>query len=180
VKDENAVQRVARLEKAVSRCLELLESGAIDEVRLELMALVSRSAPAVEALPVGTEFSDPMSDNELDRAFADAESQTDDMVSADTVAKIAMDQADRSLAGQLGPDELGSSFATESMAELLEQQGNLEAARRIRVGLAQAAAANDAASTPAEAPSFDEKIPSRQRTLVTLERWLGNLRGSRA
>ena len=36
------------------------------------------------------------------------------------------------------------------------------------------------ASTPAEAPSFDEECPNRQQSLVTLERWLGNLRGSRA
>lgn len=178
--DENAEQRLARLEKAVSRCLELLESGAVDAVRLELMALVSRSPAGVDALPTGTEFSDPMSDDELDQAFAEAESQTDDMVSANTVAKIAMDQADRSLAGQLGPEELGSSFATESMAELLEQQGNVESARRIRASLAQAAAANDDVLAPAEALCFDEATPSRQRPLATLERWLGNLRGPRA
>ena len=178
--DENAEQRIARLEKTVSRCLELLESGAIEEVRRELMALVPRSAVGVDALPAGTEFLDPMSDNEFDRAFAEAESQTDEMVSADTVAKIAMDQVDRSLAGQLGPEELGSSFATESMAELLDQQGNVEGAQRIRASLAQAAAANDGVSTPVVAPSLEQETPDRQQSLVTLERWLGNLRGSRA
>ncbi len=178
--DENAEQRVARLEKTVSRCLELLESGAIDEVRRELRALMGQSAEGADSPPTGTEFFDPMSDKELDRAFAEAESETDEMVSADAVAKRAMDQADRSLAGQLGPEELGSSFATESMAELLDQQGNVEGARRIRASLAQAAAANDDVSTRAEAQSFHEATPSRQRSVVTLERWLGNLRGSRA
>ena len=152
--DENAEQRVARLEKTVSRCLELLESGAIDEVRRELMALVPRSAVGVDALPAGTEFLDPMSDNEFDRAFAAAESQTDEMVSAD--------------------------FATESMAELLDQQGNVEGAQRIRASLAQAAAANDGVLTPVVAPSLEQETPDRQQSLVTLERWLGNLRGSRA
>ena len=178
--DENAEQRVARLEKTVSRCLELLESGAIDEVRRELRALMGQSAEGADSLPTGTEFSDPMSDKELDRAFAEAESETDEMVSANAVAKLAMDQADRSLAGQLGPDELGSSFATESMAELLDQQGNFESARRIRASLAQAAAAHDDVLTPAEVLSSVQERPSRQQSLVTLERWLGNLRGSRA
>jgi hypothetical protein len=178
--DEHAEERVARLEKAVSRCLALLDAGEVAEVRRELAALVKPAEEPAPALPVTAEFSGPMSDNELDRAFAEAESQADEMVSANRVAEIAMEQADRALVGQLGPDELGSSFATESMAELLEQQGDVEGARRIRASLAQPAAANETGAAPSAEGTGSSARPGRQQVVATLERWLQNLRGAHA
>ena len=67
--------------------------------------------------------------------------------------------------------ELPPSFATATMAELLENQGELEGASRIRAGLA------------AERPGFarvPSTRPSRQAVISTLERWLHNVRGERA
>ncbi len=62
-----------------------------------------------------------------------------------------------------------SPFATETVAELLEQQGDVEGARQLRTSLGpgRESAPEEAASAPSHA-------------IATLEQWLGNLRRARA
>jgi hypothetical protein len=114
------------------------------------------------------------------------------MVDADRVAQIALRQAGADELhvegedpdGHEGPErrgaagidlapELPPSFATATMAELLERQGDVDGASRIRANLVASQGA--AAGAPESAAR-----PSRQRVLSTLERWLENVRGARA
>ena len=106
-----------------------------------------------------------ITDDELELAFADAEPELEQMRDADDVAQEAMLEADRALEaeGAVAPDEVGENFATETMANLLERQGDESGAERIRAALVPAA----------EAPAPSRRVDA----LATLERWLENLRG---
>lgn len=171
--EESAEERLERLEKAVSRSLELLDLGEAGRARIELeRALAAGGASGAGPLE---EFSEGVSDQELDRAFETAEPETDQMLDADRVAQVAMRQADEALGQDLAPDEVGTAFATRTMADLLERQGDMQGAARIRASLRDAA----------EAPPVEHPVseggpggrPSRQQVIARLERWLGNLRG---
>jgi hypothetical protein len=87
------------------------------------------------------------------------------MHNADDVAQQAILQADLALEaeGEPAPDEVGQHFATETMADLLEKQGDGEGASRIRAAL-------DLGEQPVARPP-------RGQVVATLERWLENLRG---
>lgn len=151
--DTSAGERLGRLEKAVRLSLELLEAGRFDEAREELRRVtMSSAASEVE-----------ISDGELERAFARAEPETERMRSADHVAQEAIRQTDGALA--FGPDEVPQEFATGTMAELLERQGDRSGAAHIRAGLAAAPPGG--------------RSPGRRQLIATLERWLENLRGGR-
>lgn len=163
---EKAIEaRLERLEAALARGLELLESGRADDARREIAAALTARTVAIP---------DAISDRELEAAFDEAEPEIDQMVDADRVAQVALRQV---AADELGletplPDEttapehpgLPASFATATMAELLERQGDAEGASRIRANLAD---------TPAE-------CPPRSQVISTLERWLDNVRRPRA
>lgn len=169
--EESAEERLAQLEKAVARSLELLERGEAAEARLEL----ERALAPGDASGVAQDFSEGVSDQELDRAFEAAEPETDQMLDADRVAQVAMRQADEALGRDLAPDEVGTAFATRTMADLLERQGDAEGAARIRASLVDAAAA-----VPADHPKSEDAPGGRrgrQQVIATLERWLDNLRG---
>ena len=147
-------ERVAQLEKVLSRGLALLAAGRADEARRQLeAALVSKGQP--------TAFASELSEQELESAFAAAEPVADEMVDADRVAREAILEADAELGlGQLRP---GSAFATRTMAELLERQGDSEGASRIRAALA-----GRAGSEPGR--------PGTEQLVAVLEGWLTNLR----
>jgi hypothetical protein len=169
--EESAEERLAQLEKAVARSLELLELGEMQEARLALERALAPGGPS--GVPPAAEFSAGVSDQEIDHAFEAAEPETDQMLNADRVAQVAMRQADEALGEDLAPDEVGTAFATRTMADLLERQGDVEGAERIRAGLADAAPPLDhpvSEHTPGERPG-------RERVIATLERWLENLRG---
>lgn len=171
--DRTAGERLARLEEAVTRSIELLDAGRSGEAREEL----------ARHLPVAAEERAPgITDHEIEVAFASAESEQERMVDADAIAEAAIRRADRELSGETGPTgiatgaEIGGPpvserFATATMAGLLEQQGDLDGADRIRAGLAP-----EPPFLAGEGPR-----PTRQNVLATLERWLENLRrGARA
>lgn len=116
-----------------------------------------------------------VTDSEFDAAFADVETDLERIVDPNRVAAEAVSIVD-------GPPEHadppllesleGSAFATATMAELLERQGDRDGAARVRAAVA------------ARAPSVGKRRTSdterRQRTIATLQRWLGNLRGERS
>jgi hypothetical protein len=153
-------ERLARLEKAALRCLELFDAGRSDEARREL-------AEAVGVLRADAALAGDVTDLELDHAFERAQPVADEVIDADRVARQAIREVDRAfLAERDAPRE---PFATSTMAELLERQGDLEGARRIRDSLARR-------EVPSQTRPGPGKRPERARVLSTLEAWLANVR----
>jgi hypothetical protein len=142
---------------------EELSRVAADLLAGERIALrpTPRVPPPAPATPL--EFDDDVSEDEFERAFAGAETDLSQVVDADRVAGEALARAEREPLEDEAPGP-GSAFATRTMAELLERQGDARGAQRIRSAL------------PGEPP-----VPRRprERVIATLERWLENLRGSR-
>jgi hypothetical protein len=103
-------------------------------------------------------------DEELDSAFEAAESETEQMVGADDVARAALDAVPEEEDGddELDPmararvadgeDDLatrpGSPFATETVAGLLERQGHAEEAGRVREQIVSRPGATPAETSP--------------------------------
>jgi hypothetical protein len=156
----NDPERLARLEKAALRCLELLDAGRTDEARRELAAAVGAVRPEDGLGAEVTEL-------ELDHAFEGAQPVADEVIDADRVAHQAIREVDRELLGDRGAPP--PAFATGTMAELLERQGDVDGARRIRDSLARRAPRGETRPGPA-------RRPERARVVATLERWLGNVR----
>jgi hypothetical protein len=181
--------RLARLEQAALRCLELLEAGRSEEARRVLAAAVRR--------PAAARGGEELADLELERAFERARPVAEEGVDAERVAPLAMREvervaqpamreADREPAAR--PAAPPAPFATRTMAELLERQGDATGARRIRDALAAREARSEArpareagseAAPPRENRSGPRAVAGRRdraRVLATLERWLENVR----
>jgi hypothetical protein len=185
-------------------------------------------AEAEPAAPVPSAFEGGLEEAELDHAFENAESRPDEMHSANRMAEqVLMDHApvgdqgeidelnefadlaaaDEDDEGDEGDDEgfsIGdaSALRTETMAALLEKQGDVAGAAAIRndlqrpaQGEAEAGWTTDAAEVPPaslsdlagieEGPADALDTPAggatgrKSRILATLESWLDNLqRGS--
>lgn len=149
--------RIARLERAVAYSLQWLQTGRVEEARRELEAVVEGASAAGHPGEV--------SEGELDRAFEGAEPVADELIDVNHVAQQVLREADREPEDvELGPH---SAFATRTMAELLERQGDAEGASRIRAALAPDDPAGEAAG---------ERRPGREEIIATLETWLENLR----
>lgn len=167
-------ERLARLEAALSRGLALLRAGRAEDAQRELVGALAPRRAAPEA-------SAGISELELEAAFQAARPERERMRDADQVAREAMLASGMHEPELLddGPEEaeeerdshsgLPPSFATATMAELLERQGDVAGASRIRAGLA--------AARPAPAPAAR---PSRQQVIATLEGWLRNVQRGRA
>jgi hypothetical protein len=117
-------------------------------------------------LPAAETAGDAVSSSEIDHAFESAETDRDELITPDSVAEEAALRVDGSFALE-SPLEAGGAFATRTMAELLERQGDHAGAARIRARLDGPAIA----SARAEAPSGPAAA-----TLAVLERWLENAR----
>ncbi len=154
-------ERVARLERTMRRCLELLEAERPEEARREL-------AQAVAARSTAGALDGDVTDFELEQAFDRAQPVADEVVDADRVARDAIRAVERELLEDRA--EPPAAFATGTMAELLERQGDAEGARRIRESLAHR-------EVRRETPPRLRPRPDRARVLATLEQWLGNVRG---
>jgi hypothetical protein len=157
------MQRRVELESALAEALERLETGDAAGAR-SVLAAALRTARAPQPAARGAQLPD-ISESEFEQAFEDASPETENMLHADQVARAAMREADRALVSEVrAGDEVAPSFATETMAELLERQGDEAGASRIRASLERA---------PAETPAR----PGREQVISTLERWLENIRG---
>jgi hypothetical protein len=173
VNDANGTERMAQLEKALVRSLEALDRGDVEGARAELM----RVAPATQPEPLAP----GLTDSELDAAFEDAEPDLEHMLDADSVAQAAIAEADRVLESEADDFaqaeegaaprayEIGERFATATMAGLLERQGDVDAASRIRAALVPPPAS--------DGPAAGSRRPSREHVIHELETWLDNLRG---
>jgi len=168
------------LEGGVALALALLDQGRVDDARRELASWAAESlaargferpgslaSEAVAAPADSNDFEVDVTEGELERAFAAAEPDRDQVVDADRVAQDAMREANLEV-----PEALAAvsdpMFATKTVAELLESQGNPDAASQIRAALKAEAEGAGAAS------SGDRD--RRQRVIARLESWLANLR----
>ncbi len=136
--------------------LALLDQQRGDAARAELE----------RALSTGAAFPTELSEQEFDAAFESAEPEAENIVDADRVAEQALREAELGPADEISPPGADSVFATRTMAELLERQGDREGAARIRNRIERTR------TTPA-APSAADR---RRQLLNELERWLVNLR----
>jgi hypothetical protein len=141
-----------------------LEAGLSSLDALEIAeAEGAEASSAFEAFPI--ELDRPLDTSELERAFAEAEAQVDEMHDVNSVAERVLFAGDFDLADLPG-EEL----------DPLEESARL-AASQVR------SRAMDAASVPtpaARALDATSGRPSREVVLATLERWLQNLADNRA
>ena len=143
--------------------LVLLDRGRIEEARRELAQLAAGWLGAQGIDTAGGEFRGELTDQELEIAFARAETEQDEVIDADRVAHDAIRETDGGAGEELA--ELASdTFTTQTMANLLERQGDAAGASRIRAAL-------DVGEGVSEAG-----LDRREKVIVVLENWLANLR----
>ena len=156
------------VEGALVLALVLLDGNRGEEARevLERCAHASLGEEVSGSSETSVVFTDQVSDSELERAFEGAETDPSEMLDADAIAQRAMRETESEFSGELASPS--SSFATRTVAELLEQQGDDRGASRIRAIVD--------ASTDTE-PDRAEPGDGHGQTIEQLERWLVNLRG---
>jgi hypothetical protein len=168
---------------------EAAETRRILEEGLDAWAAEAGLEPFEELIESASpELDSPIDNDELDRAFAEAEAQTDEMHSANHVAaRILMDEP-IGLA-EFGDDPLESAdetnepIAVDASVELgtavdLDADLNSDFDVDVDAGIdseMDAAIAEDPA--PADAEPSGSLQPKAQEILATLERWLQNLEG---
>jgi hypothetical protein len=138
------------------------------DARAELLQIGTRLLAAHDA---GAEA---LSEDELEDAFAQAETDRDELIDPNRVAAEAVLHADAGADDGLREDAAesaytpGRTFVTETMARLLDTQGDARGAARIRAALS--------------AEGTEQRVPAparntrRKQTVAVLERWLANLR----
>ncbi len=176
----------------VAAGLALLDLGRVAEARSELEAIV-RVADTVahDDAPLSD-----LAEAEVDSAFEAAAPEEESMLDAEGIALQAVTAVEETEV-DAGPELPGDAFRTHSMARLLEEQGDREAAEAIREALraddaageavtpraapdppAEPASATppppDAARRPDAAPSAGRR--RRGKRIAVLERWLHNVR----
>lgn len=148
--------------------LALLELDRVDSAR-ELLA--DRAAELLPASPgvenaddlAVVDFDDDVSDGELEEAFAHAALDREQLIDADAMAHQAMRAAELDEPEIPAVESADPIFATRTMAEVLERQGDVDGAERIRAAMA---------------PETVGPWPRtrHQAVIATLESWLTNLR----
>jgi hypothetical protein len=157
-----------RADARVVLALALLDQGRSDAARSVLEPLASallarHGMEGSDAPPRVAEPEEDLSDAEFEEAFEVARPEREHMIDADSVAQEAIRSADRELAREFALDG-AIPFATHTVADLLESQGDPDGARQIR-----------------EVLSGGEAQPGGRQVLIAeLERWLENLRRPRA
>ncbi len=161
-----------RADARVVLALALLDQKRPDEIREVLeplaTALLVRHGMDEGDLPPPPgrpgAVRDEVTDAELDEAFEAARPEREQMIDADSVAQQAIRAADRELAAELAGHPAGP-FATHTVADLLESQGDPDSAEQIRHAL-----------------DASQEVVERRRMAVIaeLECWLENLRRPRS
>lgn len=154
--------------------LALLDLGRMDELRSRLARVLAAVpehglAARVQAeLPAAPEpGAHPLAgidELELENAFDDAEAEREEMIDANHVAAATLRAVEEEGPEGVLPSLGQSPFVTESMAGLLEQQGDVAGATAMRQALSP---------QRTERPLEEHR---RERVIATLERWLENLR----
>jgi hypothetical protein len=115
--------------------------------------------PAPEALSA-------LGDDELEDAFEAAEAQPDEMHDANHVAAAALELVEGGTPEGVDLTSSESPFATETVASLLERQGQRQRADEVR------------SAVRARGQFREQRLDEarRERVVATLSRWLENLR----
>lgn len=164
-----------------------LDLGDLEGARARLLEIVARESRG--ASRILTE----LADSEIDLAFEEAEAEPDQMIDADDVAQQAMRGDALDEPEPLFEPEAHPAFATETMAGLLEMQGDATRAESIRTGLgrerlveeielgAQVEAADDRSLEDSDAIGTAMAVAAdrQERKVSTLEGWLRNLQDQR-
>jgi hypothetical protein len=177
-----AQEQVARVEASVGSDPGAPEFPALAEALRSAGTWAPTAAAPVETAAGTAGFDIDVTEGEIAQAFDSAEPDLDQVVDADRVAQEAMRVAalDQPEAVSVSSDPM---FSTETMAELLERQGDAEGAAQIRVTLEADAGAAGAGPFDLEGdPEGGKHRPPpapRERVIGILENWLENLRGGR-
>ncbi len=186
--------------------LALLDLGDVPRARQELEMAFPVDTPVASAIPppepIG--LGGDLGDDELDSAFATAETNPDEMMSANKVVEQTLENEHADVP-EAGFDVTESpTYATETMLSLLEEQGREGDAEALRVSLGRRE--EDLLGDPENASPLESFAPSglpdaaeakstshpewaelaeagvgpehakRVRVVTTLESWLHNLR----
>jgi hypothetical protein len=145
--------------------LALLDQGRELEARFELSRL-AEEVLAAAGLSQLSGVSEDVSEAEFDHAFDLAETDPEQLIDPNRVVEETIERSDPEayLAGHPLSEEIaaGATFATETMAGLLERQGDGRGAAGIRAAL----------ETEGLPPSSDA---AREKAIAVLERWLHNI-----
>ena len=189
---EGLLRRPELVSGRVALALALLDLGRIEEARSELERTLEEVPDHPLALDTyaraGGTALEALADDEIEGAFAEAETSVGEMVDANHVAAEALRSADLDEPEGVFPTELegvfptdaegsfpadsASPFATRTVAGLLERQGHPAEAAALREELSR----RDAPAGRLSAPLPEAQ---RERVIATLERWLENLRRTR-
>lgn len=177
-------------EGRIALALALFDLDRAEQGREALEGLFGESAALAAALPMAMELpedlEEPVADSELELAFAQAESDREEMFDVNRVAQEAMrlQELDEPEADLFSPED-HPAFATETMAGLLERQGDVAGAESIRSTLDGGSSAASGITDAAEVLNAVPHVPSdasdgadaarSARIVATLERWLQNL-----
>jgi hypothetical protein len=107
-----------------------------------------------------------LADDELEDAFESAEAERDEMHDANHVAAAALELIEDGAPEGVDLTSARSPFATETVASLLERQGQRERADEVR------------SAARARGQFREQRLDDarRERVVATLSRWLDNLR----
>ena len=147
---------------ALIDCGDLLSAHrALEDVYDALGGEVAEVEVAAAAVPLAA-----LADDELDDAFEAAEAQRDEMHDANHVAAAALELVEDGAPEGVDLTSEESPFATETVATLLEQQGQRVQADRVR------------SAARARGQFREQRLDEarRDQVVATLSRWLENLR----
>ena len=177
----------------IALALALIDLGDVARAHRELAAALVAGSKIVDplaglAVVPDSSFDGTLADDELERAVAEAESRPEEMMDANRVVEQAL------RAAELDSPEMDfdvtshPTYATESMASLLDEQGRRAEASALRETLSANAASDSglhaASAIPiayADSSGWEEAgvgpdHAKRLRVVATLEGWLHNLR----
>ena len=179
----------------VALALALLDLGDLPRARYELERAFEIEPPVTTGIPprqaIG--LGGDLGDDELEHAFAAAETNPDEMMSANKVVEQTLENEQAELP-EAGFDVTESlTYATETMVSLLEEQGRANDAEALREFLVYPEAEScgdsateavavsgvlDATETEWGDAGVGPSHARRLRIVATLEGWLLNLRQS--
>jgi len=153
-------------EGALVMALVLLDQSRDEEARRVIAdwADTNLGVEVTDESVSGEAFGTEVSDGEVEIAFESAETDRDEVIDADSIAQQAVSETEFDPTDEfVSPD---SSFATRTVANLLENQGDKQRASQIR------------AMMDSSASDTEVKTQNRNaRKIERLERWLVNVRG---
>jgi hypothetical protein len=172
----------------IALALALLDLGDLGRARAELaMALAMSPTPRAAAVapafhaPADAALDAALEEDELESAFAQAETNPDEMLDANRVVEKTLRDVEQDASEPDFDVAAHPAYATETMASLLDRQGRRSEADTLRQSLARRASpgAGDGHALARAVPAGAGVGPDHARQLrivSTLESWLHNLK----